>query len=505
MFINNVILSSLRSFDKILIFLPFMLLIPYCLYSSGIKHKFAPLILLVFTLIFSYPFIQGDLYKKHYAVENGKNYLTSNYASLVKIPQEYFDIISKTNQIKNDFRVFSVPWSLENPDLKGWIISPKWKNMGTNPITQYFNRPFVQMNDPTSFRGWNYGEDWNEQGDSESLWLMSLSGMLNAKYLIFQKDVIGMFVNKAASKINFYREKGFIKPLASNQYFDFFEISNKFFLPHFYIPDGKYIIKKPSSIPLVFENVLKGEKPVILESDSENLVGQMLDDNRIVIEYKKINSAKYKIKFHGISKSFPFVFSESFSSSWKVYPMYYTEAESSNIEGYRIFDQNDTYQATKEELRSYLKKGWVSELGDGAEKKREIALWTSFNVEQSYEEKYHVDFISKEIKDVIQNDNISGGHFYDTWFLKPIDEKFHQIANGYANYWQVDIEYLDKNFPGSLKGNANGTYDLEVIVEFWPQKILGITKVYVVLFAVFICFLLIGTYVFRKKRDTVIL
>ncbi|MHB1276237.1 MAG: hypothetical protein ACYC0D_10140, partial [Candidatus Humimicrobiaceae bacterium] len=451
------------------------------------------------------PFIQGDLYKKHYAVESGKNYLTSNYASLVKIPQEYFDIISKTNQIKNDFRVFSVPWSLENPDLKGWIISPKWKNMGANPITQYFNRPFVMMNDPTSFRGWNYGEEWNEQGDSESLWLMSLTGMLNAKYLIFQKDVLEMFVNKAASKINFYKEKGFIKLLASNQYFDFFEISNKFFLPHFYVPDEIYIIKKPSRIPLVFENVLKCEKPVILESDSENLVSQMLNDDRIVIEYKKINSAKYKIKFHGISKSFPFVFSESFSSSWKVYPMYYTEAESSNIEGYRIFDQNDTYQATKEELRSYLKKGWVSELGDGAEKKREIALWTSFNVEQSYEEKYHVDFISKEIKDVIQNDNISGGHFYDTWFLKPIDEKFHQIANGYANYWQVDIEYLDKNFPGSLKGNANGTYDLEVIVEFWPQKILGITKVYVVLFAVFICFLLIGTYVFRKKRDTVIL
>ncbi|MCL4415180.1 MAG: hypothetical protein M1365_00540 [Actinobacteria bacterium] len=394
---------------------------------------------------------------------------------------------------------------MENPDLKGWIISPEWKNKGANPIIQYFNRPFVQMNDPNSFRGWNYGEEWNEQVDSESLWLMSLSGMLNAKYLIFQKDVPEMFVNKATSKINFYKEKGFISPLTSNQYFDFFEISNKFFLPHFYIPDGKYIIKEPSRIPLVFENVPKFEKPVILESDNENLAGLMLGDDKIVIEYKKINPAKYKIKFHGISKSFPFVFSESFNSSWKVYPMYYTEAESSNIEGYRIFDQNDTYQATKEELKSYLKKGWVSELGDDAEKKRKIALWTSFNSEQNYEEKYYVDFLSKEIKGVIQNDNISGGHFYDTWFLKPIDEKFHQIANGYANYWQVDIEYLDKNFPGFLKENANGTYDLEVIVEFLPQKILGITKVYVVPFAVFICFLLIGTYVFRKKRDTVIL
>jgi len=504
-FINNVILSSLRSFDKILIFLPFMLLMPYYLYRSGIKSKFAPLILLVFTLIFSYPFIQGDLYKKHYAVENGKNYLTSNYASLVKIPQEYFDITSKTNQIKNDFRVFSVPWSLENPDLRGWIISPKWKNQGTNPITQYFNRPFVQINEPSSFRGWNYGKEWNEQEDSESLWLMSLSGMLNAKYLIFQKDVLEIFVDKTASKINFYKEKGFIKPLASNQYFDFFEISNKFYLPHFYVPDGVYILKKLSSIPLVLGNELNYEKPVILESDNENLDGLTLDDSGAIIEYKKINPAKYKIKFHGISKSFPFVFSESFDSSWKVYPTHYTETDSYNIEGYRIFDQNDIYQATKEELRFYLKKGWVSELGDGAEKEREIALWTSFNSEQSYKEKYYIDFLSEEIKGVIQNDNISGGHFYDTWFHKTISEEFHQIANGYANYWQIDIEYLNKNFPGILKENADGTYDLEIIVEFWPQKILGITKIYVIFFAVFICFLLIGTYVFRKKHDTDIL
>ena len=499
MFISNVILSSLRSFDKILIFLPFMLIILYCLYSSGIKRKFIPLILLIFTLFFSYPFIQGDLYKRHYAVENGKDYLTSEYSSLVKIPQEYFDITSETNQIKSDLKIFSVPWSLKNPDLKGWLIAPKWKNVGYNPVIQYFNHPFVQMNTPTVFRGWNYGEEWNEQGDSESLWLMYLSGMLNTKYLIFQKDVLEMFVNKATSKINFYKEKEFINLLDSNQYFDFFEISNKFFLPHFYIPDGLYIIKKPSRIPLVFEKALKCEKPVILESDCENLAGLILDDNRIIIEYKKINPAKYKVKFHGISESLPFVFSESFDSSWKVYPVNYTGTESCNIEGYRIFDQNDTYQATKEEIQLYYKNGWISELGNGAEKKRKISFWTSFNSEKSYEEKYYVDFLSKEIKGVIQNDNISGGHFYDTWFLKPIDEKYHQIANGYANYWQVDIEYLNKNFPGFLKENANGTYDLEVIVEFWPQKILGIAKVYTILFAVVICFLLVRTYVFKKN------
>lgn len=498
LFAGNIILSSLRSFDKTLIFLPFLLLMPYCLYSINAKHKVAPWFLLAFTFISSYPFINGDLYKKHYGVEEGGNYLTSRYAPLVKIPQKYFDIIGKTNRIKSDFKVFSIPWSLENPDLKGWIISPKWKNAGWNPVIQYYNRPFVQMNAPNVFKGWNYGAVWNGQGNNESLWLMPLSGILNAKYLIFQKDVPEMFVYQSVSKINFYKEKGFIKLLSSNLYFDFFEIDDTYFLPHFYVPDKLYIVEKPSSIPFALENALKYDKPAILEPYNRYQMDLALNHSGVVIEYKKINSTKYKVKFHGITKSFPLVFSETFYPFWRIYPKRYVEVKSGVIETYKIFEHNEAYQAAKEELETYLEKGRVSELGDGIAKKRKGTLWTSFNSSQSYEEKYHIDFVSKKMKGTIQNDNISDGHFYDTWSLDAIDEKFHQIANGYANYWQIDLEYLKKKFPGTLQENQEGSYDLEVIIEFWSQKVLNISRVYVIVFTVFVCILLIKTYVFKN-------
>ncbi|MDD5476681.1 MAG: hypothetical protein PHG87_00505 [Candidatus Omnitrophica bacterium] len=500
-FASNIILCSLRSFDKTLIFLPFMLLMPYCLYSANAKHKILPWVMLASTLIFCWPFINGNLYKKYYAVDQGKDYLTSRYASLVKIPQEYFDIASATNRLKSDFRILSVPWFLDNPDLKGWLISPKWKNMGANPLIQYFNHPFSQMSEPSAFRSWNYGVTWGEESSNdESFWIIPLSGLINAKYLIFQKDVSDKFVNQAAPKIASYKDKGAIKLLVSNPYFDFFEVSDAYFLPHFYVADKLYCVKNAKSIPSILKNVPLGEKAGILESNNESTNEQALNNREVVIEYKQINSAKYKVKFHGITKSFPFIFSESFDPFWRIYPKRYTEAEVRNIDTYQIFKGNEAFQASREEFGTYLKENWVSELGNGSVKNRRTTLWLSSNLLRSFEEQYRIDFISKKIKGTIQNDNISKGSFYDTYSLRAIDDKFHRIVNGYANFWQIDLGYLKNNFPEDLKNNSDGSYDLEVIIEFWPQKVLYISRVYVIIFSFIVLVLLAWSFIIKRKN-----
>lgn len=499
-FITNIILSSLRSFDKILIFLPFLLLMPICLYSSDKKYKLVPILLLFLTLIVSWPFIHGDLYKKHYGPENGKNYLSGMHSSLVKIPQQYFDLAGSINRQKQDFRIISIPWSLENADLKGWLISPKWKVKSVNPFTQYLDHPLVQMNDPTSFRVWNYGKEWNDQAESESIWLMPFLGLLNVKYLIFQKDVPEIFVKKAAPKMDYYRKKSFIKLLFSNDYFDFYEISDIFYLPHLYIPDRSNYINDLGGLPLALVSGFSGNKTVVLESDLQSIPAQLFTNNRVVIEYKKINPAKYKVKFHNINKSFPFVFSESFHSSWKVYPVRYAEQRGGNIEKYSIFEQNSAEQASKDDLRAYIDKGWVSELGGCALKAKKRFTWLSFNLEKCYYDKYNFDFISKNIRNTIQNDNLSNGNFYDTLFLKPIDDRFHQIANGYANFWLIDTGYLKDNFPEALNKNIDGSFDLETVIEFAPQRILNIMRIYVAIFASVILILL-GFSFFRNKYE----
>ncbi len=497
LFADNLILCSLRSFDKILIFFPFLLLMPYCLYSLNSRFKYIPCVLLFFTFICTYPFLNGDIYKKYYAAEQGKDYMSSRYAALVKIPQEYFDITSGINRVKSDSKVLSLPWSLENDDLKGWLIAPSWKNSGTNPISQYLDHPLVQANAPNAFRGWNYGKDWNSQGTKDSFWLLPFAGFLNTKYLIYQKDVLKIFVSQAAAKIDFYRDNKFICLLASNSYFDFYEISDTYFLPHFYVPDRIRFVARADEIPLVLKNDVEPGRLAILEFGTNAAQEAFEAAKEPVIEYKKISPSRYKVKFHGIKQSFSFVFSEQFFSFWKVYPKSYSKNQVAAVKTYKIFEYNDSFQASRDELKDYIARGWISELGNGLVKKREQSLWISQNSEENYLEHYRFDFISKNIKGTIQNDNISGGKFYDTFFLKAIDEKFHRIANGYANYWYIDLDYLKTEFPQVLSANRGQTYDLEVIIEFWPQKLLNMSRVYTVIFATIVILLLFISF-FRK-------
>ena len=50
-----------------------------------------------------------------------------------------------------------------------------------------------------------------------------------------------------------------------------------------------------------------------------------------------------------------------------------------------------------------------------------------------------------------------------------LEERFHFIGNSYANVWFIDVTELcvDKQL---CEMNENGTYDLELVLEFWPQK-----------------------------------
>ena len=44
------------------------------------------------------------------------------------------------------------------------------------------------------------------------------------------------------------------------------------------------------------------------------------------------------------------------------------------------------------------------------------------------------------------------------------------MVNGYANSWIIDPDDICKN-KGFCRKNDDGTYDMELIVEFWPQRL----------------------------------
>lgn len=486
LFARNPVLCSLRSFDKILVFLPFFLVMSCCIFYSRAKRPAVPAAMVAAVLLLCFPFISGRFYEKHYAVDAGKDYKTSHYAPLVKIPREYLASANLTNSMAGDFRMLSLPWSLRNPDLKGWIFSEKWKNSGANPLSQYFEHPLMQMNEPSAFSGWNYGSEWNEQTPEESLWFLPLAGMLNARYLIFQKDVASEFVAKAMPKLDLYKKMGWVHSVVSNEYFDLLELGQQHFLPHLYVPERLLFVRRSPEIPSVLNELSDRKKTAVLGTDARVLAGLAPDAGRIVIEYKKISPAKYRVKFHKIRGSFPFVFSEAFYSQWKIYPVPYSSRTSSPLDQYQVFPGNGQFQATRDEVGSFVDRGWISELGHGDVRTRTVLDWTESGEPRYAAERRRFDFISKNVRGTIENDNIEDGHFYDTWARQPIDEEYHRPANGYANAWIMDPSYLKERFPGVLRANADGTFDLEAILEFGPQKSLGMGRAYVICFALFV-------------------
>lgn len=295
------------------------------------------------------------------------------------------------------------------------------------------------------------------------------------------------------------------------------------------------------------------------------------------LEFKKINPTKYRVRVHNAMKNFPLIFSEGFHSGWRVYvtkitsptppqslPPDFAKATTDRQAGeeaaindvlndYKILDGNEDDQVNKEELKEFIKNGWVTDLGDGEEKEIKHMKWNpeKQKEELNYVEKYNIDFISKNFQGTIQNDNLPKGKFWETWLARSLDyassssadkqdgnniqdddsiknkilkqvqndkvielpKENHLMVNGYANSWMVDVDSIceersldyarDDNFGEEESSlcvkNEDGAYDMELVVEFWPQRVFYIGVV-ISLASLLACFGYLG-YDFYRIRN----
>jgi len=181
--------------------------------------------------------------------------------------------------------------------------------------------------------------------------------------------------------------------------------------------------------------------------------------NNPVTEFKQINPTKYRLRFHQAKEAFPFVFSESYHDEWRAYVIRYPAGNIpakdklvAHLSNYSIIAGNEDDQASKEAVIDYINKGWLSTLGNS-------------NI---------IDFVSKNIQDTIQNDNLPNGPFYETWLpgtnknIIQIPKIKHTKINGYANSWLIEPNDICQN--NFCKKNLDGSYEIEIIIEFWRHR-----------------------------------
>ncbi|MFH1863945.1 MAG: hypothetical protein ABIJ85_03505 [bacterium] len=360
------------------------------------------------------------------------------------IPVEYHSLRTWLESKKIDFSILSLP-QLPSGQTLDWGNGNYYGGFATTDMFM-LDRPV-------------WGNSWFLSKPILSNNLIDYKNILNntnVKYIILHKDVPENYsfdVNikgDPGGQTNFRKlNRQFIldtnyKLVEDTRFFQIFEVDKYF--PHIYVQESSNV---------------KQDQP------------------RPILEFKKVNSTKYKVVVHGAKGVFPLVFSENFDKGWKIYLSNIIPSFNNQISNYKILDGNEENQATEEELNTFIHKGWISTLGDGKEKEIEHQKWFDNKERLDYVEKMNIDFISKNFQGTIQNDNLQNGSIFETLFKKPIDNnKSHYLVDTYSNAWTIDTNKICgfdslQNDLGATKciQNLDGSYDFEIVLEFWPQRL----------------------------------
>lgn len=429
---------AIYKFQFVINFVVIILLI----YALGRAQKPVKLLLLVPMLILFSFYFRDNFYKK----------LMVTY----EIPQYYYEEQTYLDQKKLDVRYKIFPDKYY--DSKFIYTQFEWNPTGwdSGNIIKYFTKQStvigpssIVTNDNIIREDLCYLEN-NRTGRNTAL-LKKTMALLNIKTIIMQNDI----VKKQSSCFHEIVELN----KHSVGKIDNYSLAQEEILLKFYIPKSIYRQDDSSKSRDMIDdnNFIITSSFYKNNSDIHKMDFQKNSDN-IKIEYKKINPTKYRVIIHQATDVFPIIFSETFHSGWKPYviPPQSIPNESkdelfSRVKNYDIFQKNKDDQATKEELEDFIDRGVITVLGSGDSP----------------------DFVSKDFQGTIQNDNLMNGPIAETWFKNSEDERNHIEANGYANSWIIDPVEICRDNNKCIK-NDDGSYDIEFVIEFWPQRLVYI-------------------------------
>ncbi len=410
------LINSLRTGNKSYIFLPFFILIVLFLCYKSTKETIVKYLFIFSSLLIilsCFPLIIGKTltdYSPFYLKD--ENYLTANYTFIFHMPKKYVDLNKFINP-KEQNRILVLPYSIINSI--GWMNYTHWKYVGVDPVISLINKPLVNPNYYLYPTTWNYGELWNRQSEKKSLWIFSLAAIMNSKYILYHKDVAPQFVNQTIDKLKYYEKLGLISKIEENNYFAFYTIDEKFFIPRVYVPNKVIVTDKKledfaqllgenfqlNNFAVYFTEQNSGKNNLLLEKNSSSMDS--------TFEFKRINPVKVRVIAHNVKESFPVIFSEGYHEEWKA-------------------------KIVKSEKRTTPKQ-------------------------------------NKFINNITYNDNLPTGSVWETLTGIGIDEDKHFKVNGYANSWLINPVELCSNTQLCYK-NPDGTYDMELIVEFQRPQLL---------------------------------
>lgn len=470
-----------------------------------VSHKRLPLVAVLLTamlMVKFYPYVVFSFVYEPYTV-----------------PSYYQNFQNEFQKNKEDSHITVMP-IISSHLWFDWPDNPHYDVQ--DPLRYYPTKPII-LNNAVSQEGPQ--ELLNKQlvlsfaNDKNKNLFYKIAAIKNIHYFVIRSDFSQAFINSLLSTASQSKDEldiqklhsvaeheKYIEKVATYGKLDLYKIKSPYYLPHVFVPIKSYISQKdagsfsaqnfapliePENSPINSVTFYQAQNDVRKNDLARLVQSSEKSTARPVLEYKKINPTKYRIRVHQAMGVFPLVFSESFHKNWVVYLKNNRSNTSADVD----FDitsipsiPSDEDQATREEVKKYAMSGWLSTVASSPTTP--------------------VQYISKNNFNTIQNDNLPDGSIFETWSLGKrqknaveIAKDAHFVANISSNAWFIDTSTLCKNH-AACKANADGTYDMELILEYYPQQMhyigIGISGI-----TLFICILLIAfSYGKNTKRNS---
>ncbi|GEM_PF-2169163 len=383
---------------------------------------------LILILIPGYHIWSGEYFRNYSPVNphiNKKEYGLT-------IPKEYFESAYILNRYQLDSKIDIFP------SFNGYL-GTKWGYFGFGIYQWLYDKATISF------------DKSNPDGFARS--------QTNTKFMINEKSIDNEAIYDQSKE----------NPIYQSKILDVYKLPNSKFLPHFYIPS--HILFSTNAA----ESLSHKEYPEtygIYYKDRSNAVFNSLPKNisdKPIIEYKKIDPTKYRLRIHNAKNVVPLIFLDNYHTDWNLYfnSSNYPKINF-NASDYTSFRHNEDEQIGLDELRQDILNGWISSLGDLTEKTDTYYRYVNQQKIFDYTLSYKIDFISKNFSGTIQNDNLPNRSVFETWLKKPLEAN-HMIANNYANSWILNPSQICKI--NNCTKNIDGTYDFELVAEFWPQRL----------------------------------
>lgn len=402
------------------------------LFLNYINKIIVDIIFLIIVLIIAFPMLTGDYYT---GLTNHNNAFKNEIG--VKIPEKYFKLKPFIESNRLDAKIF-VP----NSNLT--YISTNWGYVGPFSIFHFLyngvnfigNNKLPLSKLPLSFSKHNIG------------------------YVLIDKNIISNYSH------NNREFKDYNLIFNENDIFLYQTFNSDNYWPHIYSCNTEIINSNFEKIIYSISN----DNPYKIECNLPSSTGP-------IIEYKKITPTKYRVIFHKVNSNFVFALTEAYHSLWNASIVQHKDDQEISkqliIDNYNILANNESTQVKLNNLFSYIENGYISSVYNNGMKTKDI------------------DFISKIKFRTIQNENLSNGSIIEqgtdtTKFLK------HFKMDKYFNGWLVTSEKIKKDFPNLIKVNEDDSFDFELIIEFFPQKVFYyslFTTIFAFIFTIFLVIL----------------